>query len=965
MRPQLKFYQVVSRVFPVLGLVSSSILLFSQPVLATTAQISNQGDTVHLEFDGQTNWQYEIKKVDGKGKGTNQSIVQMTIPPVNEASLKQLKGFTSPLIKSIAVDTKGPDGNYILTFQLGSSAVEPFDYLTEKPSRLIVDFFKNGSLAKSDGKATEQQDESSGEAEPEVAEKKSEPLALPKKMPAKKAVVTKEGQRKPANADVLIVNDKGQQISINEATQNPMGGIGSGLGSGLGDGGDPKFDRFNIKDYEIKDESIIASKENVYLDFPMLKIESPFLQILQTKKPVYEIEPNDTDENRQARLLLTLYNNKRYNVFLKTVDWFLKKYDNGQYDEIVRFMWADALYALWNEGRHVEDFDLAMLRYRQAIEKYPQSPLLERTMMLMGFATLDRGDYLGTLRLFQSHLEKRPQSPNKDIAKLAIADAYLKIKRFDEAVGVYGDLEKSASGEKYKLEATFRKGDVAYQRKDYKKAIEEYQDALKKNPKAAPEYPSAYYNQASAYFNTGEYRKALDTYREFLKNYPTHEESGYAMTRVGEILDILGADKSRVLGTYLETYFRFGDTPSSVVARLRMLSERMNTMKPKEVEKAVKDIQELSKKSELPKMDQFATLMVAEGYNRRQEYDKAVDLLVKYYQANPNTADTGLLKSRIVKNINEDLKNLVDKNNFIDALKLHNKYADNWLKHSDRIDTKFNVGRAFEQSGVFAQSEMMYKDVLNQLYSIKGTQVGKERNIFEKLPSEDQLNLRLAAVEMQSNKFGTSYDYLKNIKSPEKLSDVDQIERVQMAATLLDKRGETDSAIRYLTELLKVWSGIPELVADPYLHLAQLEIKKDKTADAMESLRKIDVLMEDSKKVNPQTHAKSLELLADLQLKKGQQDEAIKTYEKMLNLYEKQKPMASFRYKVGDLYFKSGEIQKAAQTWNDLKNEKSSFWYKMAQEHLKGSDWNNEYQKYIKRIPAMSSDAKSAPVERK
>lgn len=940
-----------------LGLASAKyififcILCFSVPTFAAVnASITNQGENVHLELEGQNQWDYDVKKLEGK----NRFAYQVTVPALSESSIANLRAFSSPLVKSVEVNTQGADGKTVLTFQLSRGDIEPFDYLTEKPSKLIVDFFKSGPADKVAVAPAEKEEVKASPTK--VQAKQSVKPGVAKELPKKG-----ESQRNPATADVLVINENGQQMSLNDVIQNPTGASASGVF----DGGDPDFSRFNIKDYEIKDEAIIGSKEKVYLEFPMLKIPSPYLSLLQSQKPIYEVSPNDSDENKQMRLLQTLFSNKRHNVFLKTVDWFMKKYPESQYDEMVRFMWADALFALWLEKRNVDDFDLAMLRYRQAIEKYPQSPLLERTMMLMGFATLDRGDYLGTLRLFQSHLEKRPNSPNKDIAKLAIADSFLKINRFDEATQIYNDLEKTASQDKYKVQAAYLKGDVAYQKKDFKTAIQNYQEALKKFPEGASEYPGAYYNQASSYFQTGDFRKSLDNYREFLKRYPTHEESGYAMTRAGEILDILGADKQRVLGTFLETYFRYGDTQSSVVARLRMLSERMNTMKPKEVEKAVKDIQELSKQSNLPKIDQFATLMIAEGYNRRQEYDKAIDLLVKYYQAFPNTADTGLLQNRIVKNINEDLKNRVDKGDFINALRLHNKFADNWLKSSNRIDTKFNVGRAFEQSGVFNQAETLYKDVLNQLYALKGTPAGRERNVFEKLPSEDELNLRLASVAMQNNKMAPAYDYLKSIKNPEQLPERDQIERVQMASTLLDQRGETDSAIRYLTELLKVWAGLPELVADPYLHLAQLELKKGQTDNALESLKKIDQLMDDSKKVNKATHAKSLEMQGDLLLKKGDTDGAVATYQKMLDLYEKERPLASYRYKVGELYFNKGEIQKAAQVWNDLKGEKNDFWYKLSQEQLKGSDWKNEYQKYIKRIPAMSSTPDDSKVERK
>ncbi|MEZ0392576.1 MAG: tol-pal system YbgF family protein, partial [Pseudobdellovibrionaceae bacterium] len=524
------------------------LLLGANAKALVQALISQQGDTVHLEFEGQNQWDYDLQKIDQKGK----TIVQLTLPKMDEKSSQQIQNFSHALIQKVDVNPDGPDGKVILSFQMNGQGIEPFDYLTEKPSRLIIDFYKGqGSSEKPEKKKT-------------AVAPKTEKVTPPPQALAEKS--KKKVDRAPASPDVLVINEQGRQVSLNDALAGKKSPTGS-----IFDGGDPNFERFSIKDFEMREEAVIASRHKVYLDFPMLRMQSPYFELLQTRKPAYEIAPQDTEENKQARLLLTLFENKRYHVFLKTVDWFFQKFPESQYDEMMKFMLADSLFGIWTESHKAEDFDLAMLRYRQALEKYPESPLLERTMMLMGFATLDRGDYLGTLRLFQSHLQKRPQSPNKDIARFAIADSFLKINRYDEATQVYDEIEKDAFQEKDKIQAAYLKGDVAHQKKDFRKAIEDYQTALSKYPQASPEFPNAIYNQAAAYFGLKEYKKSLDLYGEFIKKFPTHSEAGFAMTRIGELQDILGASPEKVLGTYLETYFRYGDSPSAVVARLRML----------------------------------------------------------------------------------------------------------------------------------------------------------------------------------------------------------------------------------------------------------------------------------------------------------------------------------------------------------------------------------------------------------
>lgn len=923
-------FSITLSLIAVLGLGAGRL---AQAASSVSGKISFQGDAVHLEIEGRNQWIYDVKKIDDK----NKAIVQVTLPALDQATVAALQAFSSPIVTKVAVDKNGPDGQYVISLYLVNSEIDSFDYLTEKPSKLIVDFYEN------------QEDSEKAPAKTPAKTVKTK-VASKKVAEVSKAPKDKDkDKREPASVDALTINNQGEPMALDLGAKENEVRLNATF-----DGGDPNFDRFSIKDYEVKEESVIGSQQKVYLEFPMLKNDTPYFGLLQSRPPVYQILAQDTDENKQARLLLTLFEKKRYNVFLKTVEWFYNKYPESAYLEMIQFMQADATFAIWLETKNADDFDTAMLRYRQTLEKYPNSPLMERTMMLMGFATLERGDYLGTLRLFQSHLQKRPQSPNRDIARFAISNAYMKISRYDEALQVLGQIESDSKDEKAKIQAAYYRGDMYYQKKEPTTAIREYQSAQKKYPQAASQFPNAVYNQAAAYFQIKDYRKSLDAYREFLKQFSTNPEAGYAMTRVGEILDILGADHNRVVGTYLETIFRYGDTPTSIVARLRLLSERMQNMKPKESENAVKDIQAIAAKSTLPRVQEFATLMTAEGYNRRKDFERAIDILVKYYQANPTTADTKLLKGRIVKNINENLADLVQAGKFIDALQLHNKYSDNWLKGSDRIDTKFQVGLAYEQSGVYRQAETLYKDSLNKIYALQGTTAGRERNVFEKLPTVDELNLRLASVQMMSSQYSKSFDSIKAIKNPGKMSERDQVERVQLASWLLDKRGETELATRYLTELLKEWSGRPELVAEPYLSLAKLEIKSSRPDDAIKSLKKVSELMDDSQKVSESTHEKSLELLGDLLVKNGKTEDATASYEKLLNLYEKKQPLAPYRYKLGELYFKKGEIQKAADVWNDLQSDKNTFWYQMAQEQLSGSSWKDEYKKYIQRIPAMS-----------
>jgi tetratricopeptide (TPR) repeat protein len=887
--------------------------VWAQGPAKTQAEISIQNDTVHLELSGLPQWKYQINRQQNK--------ITMEVESLHESASAGLQNFRSPVVKSVIVKKGVPSGRDTIEFQLASSKIDFFDYLTDEPSRLIVDFY------------------------PSPEETKANPVAA---KPNSASMKARDKKREPAS-DAVVVGPKG-----------PVAGDPARVNHGLFDGADPKFERFMINDYEIKEESIIQSRDRFYIRFPWL-FESPrkWKDVLSSEN-IYQVQPKSEEENKQMRLLEKLFNRNRNLVFLQTANWFLDKYPKSEFKEMVSYMKAETRDKIYQESKKPEDFNLAILSFRSALDEFPNSTLAEKVSLQLGIKLYENKDYLASLRAFNQHLEsnqiKTKSELSKDLARLGIALSYMHLRKFDESVQQLIELKSKSQNPEIQHEATYRMGDIFVQSKKYPESIKKYSAAQKEFPMSQNQFPNSFFNKAEAQFWLGNYKQALSDFRDYIIRFPSDAHAPLALTRIGEVLEILGADKSRVMGAYLEAYFRYGESPNAGVARIRMIAARIKTMKPKEVELAAKEILDLSKKMSFEDVDKLATILISEGYNARAEFDKTLDMLISYYQLNPLMTQREQFSKRVVSTINQKIADLVESKDFLGALRTHQKYSDVWLKKSDRLDTRYFLGSSFEQAGVPAEAEKYYREVLNRLLSYKGTNREKEIRVVQQLPSTEVIYLKLAKTFYSQKKFQESYETLKQIKESNSLSENDQIERVSLSVNLLMEKEDYDSAKRFVLELLRNWKGEPGKMSQPYLRLAEIEVRTGQYDQAFASLKKVDELYEDTKSAPNETHFKSLEKRFELALKLNRQEEAIIAAEKILKSYEDTKPVASIRYRWGQILASQGKLKKAEEVWASFKGTQSDFWKNLATEKVNSEAWNEDYKKYRNRIPAMSSE---------
>lgn len=884
-----------------------------------TAQIKLQGETLNFELSGQKNWDYEISKENSQ----NQTKVVLKVKNLNSELGSTVVLEKNPFVKDIKIEKLKEEKMTVFEFILATKNTEAFDYLTDQPSKLILDFYKNETLAEPLQVKTQKKDVKKS--------KKEMTAALPEKT---------KSDRRPADVDYLKLNDiDGIETSFDSSVD---------IKSGLFDGGDTQFNRFRVKDFEIHQSAILKGLTNYYLHFPIIDQEFSFWKKMKENLPDYEIKPNNTDENKQARLLLTLYKKNRPLVLKKTFDWFLQKYPQSEYLEIAYLMVADSYFKLWKKDNNSVDFDISAFHYKRALELFPKSKLAERTSLFSGLMYIDRKNYLEASRRLNNHAENSEfkNRVSQEYAELGLAYNLSRLNQMEEALKIIQKLEIKTQDALVKAEAAFRKADIYMLNQKYPQALENYQLAMKKYGSMLPLFPNAYYNSMEALFRLEKPIEAHQAALKFVQSFPSHEYAPYALTRVGELLEIMGADQAKSTGAYLETHFRYGDNPRTIIARLHLLSTRMKSMKSQELVQTIQKMEELSLKSDLENVDQFKATMIADGYARRNQYDDAIKILTEFYQTAPTRKNSNQVTQRIVKNINDQIQFFSAKKEYKKSLQTYKKYSDTWLKKQDRIDTDYHIGKAYESAGAYQVGLQKYNSVLDRLDKL-GTD---ERSLFIKanhaLPLKSEVLLSKANCLFQENDFQAAQDFLDQIKNPSELSDENQIQRVHLAAQIYEKKENIESAIRYLSEVYRTWKNQPELMAPSAIKLAELEHKNNQSKKAIDLLKNLV-----SQKIPENNKTQALKKLAEISEKSQDFETAISALNQLLE-NEKSPALSEERYKLGELYYKQGELKKAETAWSQFTGEESQFWNKLASEKMNSHKWKDDYKKYLKRIPA-------------
>lgn len=896
-----------------LGSVLCALLCFILlPVtsLALQSKADSMSDATHFEFQGSNAWDYSFDNTD-------QGFV-LLLKSLNPEAEKLLTEFRDERVQSIEITRVPGDYPIQVTFKFASKNLEAFDYLTDDPKRLVVDIFNSKNTASSLSTAS---------------------TPSPSRAPAGEMPIKVDAATLPTNVPPLA-------SAANALTPVEV--------LGLFDAADPTYNRFKVNPDEVNPKSIVTESRRLFLELPAWERPHALLEDLLKDKPIYKIHEKPGQENLEARFLLQLFLKEHPAGTIKAAEIFLRKHPKSDYRQIVEHILADTYFQTWLDSDNKGAFERAMGLYKDLVRKNPNSPLQERTELVMGLGYLKRGDAPSAARVLEKFKDNFPMSSYLPQVELALTHTDLLLNSYDKALGrLKGLVEAEDTPAPVREEAVHLRGNVFLQQKKWNDAIQAYLAARESHPDAVKFLGYATFNLGESYFWNEEYLKSLDAFREYATYFPETAHTAYALTRMGEIFEILGQPESRSLAIYRESHFRFRDTDGGRLARVRFISRTMKEMNDKDIIAALKEIAEISHKMSHPQFGDFIELVKADGYSLRGDYAKAAEMLMAHLAVNPRTEHRKKYEEAIASNLALQMRKELVSGNPIESLRIYSKNSQLWFNKADRLDPLYLASWAYEKAGAPEKALSLYKEYESKLSQIPNGEDKAEKMVIENLPAHEILWLRMAATTCGMNQYTECGNFLKKIGDPENLSDREYVELALLAATLLENSGKSSEVAKVLDSVEKRREALNDPQTLLQLARAYSKIKRaEKAAQYYNDFITLskDVTIEAKQVVLVHTE------LADLYLKNKQKSKAKETLERVIEAYGSGYDLSPERYNLGLLYLEDGNKQAAQQVWQPLLGLQNNFWSKMAEDKIQDLKWREEYGSVLNRLPASRSN---------
>jgi outer membrane protein assembly factor BamD len=238
----------------------------------------------------------------------------------------------------------------------------------------------------------------------------------------------------------------------------------------------------------------------------------------------------------------------------------------------------------------------AVSTYREIVKKYPVSKSAAAAQFRVAQLLEESGNLSRAFDAYKGFVEGYPRAPEFDQAansQLAIADDFMKRKRYERAEEMYRALLGSAPYAKFAPAAQFKLGQSLESRGEYEQAVAAYQVVLDRYVSSdyADDalYQIGYVQLTEAKSRSQDLSAAIDaknTFEEFLMEYPNSEKAAQARDN----LDRMSGRESSDLFTIAQFYDRNSNYRAAVIYYADLVRRQPDSEKAKVANERIEEI---------------------------------------------------------------------------------------------------------------------------------------------------------------------------------------------------------------------------------------------------------------------------------------------------------------------------------------------------------------------------------------
>ena len=889
-----------------------------RPILYA-AEINHLNEVTHLEIPNVTPADYTIKR--------NNEVLEITIEGLTEAQQKKLSEYSDRFIRKIEIKKSTSLSKDIITFYLSEKNIEVFDYLTDAPSTLSIDLF-----AKDDAREID--------AEYEMAQKLN-------KKKFEKNIKSKSPARDIASTEfiktigLVTVSDDTDDVKKHAETEVEKIKKRKEINKDLlrivrlAKQDSEDILRFDTDKINFSKDSLIEGRNRIYIKYPVLLSEHKYVSDILEKNVQYDFKKSTDVVTQDFLKLRKIYANEDFKNFLKAKKIFSKKHPKSKFEEMISYMEADAYLKIYAQENEKIFYDRSLKIYDSLINKYPESPVSERTLLLISYLRLQNKQYFEAVRNLKLYLTKYEKSPLYENIQLILAQSLVYLHEYKDAKKTYENLFKSENSE-IKSAAYYAYGDIFFEERDYSSAIKFYNEALKKYPTEDKLYPNIYFNLGETQFLLGQYKESLNNLRKFIEQHPQHDFASFAWTRMGEIFEMSEVNPKIWKGLFNESYFRFENKLGGAIAKINLLYDQAITSPLQKFPFIVEQMRAYKDKIPLKQANEYLNFKISDAFYETGKYQEAVAILIDHFKTGDIPDHVEKFHKRIGRGLAAQLRADVGAGKIVDGLKLFDETDPLWFKKSERFDFSFYKGELFRQAKLFSKATIEYEKYVKAFESVPNKQ---ELDKSQRLPYLSEVYLRIAECQFNQGQIQFAKDTIKKVNSNE-LNSALMGEYSMLNAAILIKNEKIPEAILALQNIEKKNLEIILLLSD----------LQNQIGNAVDAVSTIDKYVESGANTGVERFTllkKKLNILETKDKKKFPE-----FLSRFYNEFKDNKfDFEREKYLLFSQLIEQQKNKEADEVFERIKPQ--SYWAKLATELKGNNQWSQKYQKYIDRIPAM------------